>query len=413
MKIARIEMYQVAVPLPATLYPSWIPGYPQTENRYDLIRIITDDGVEGFAAGPRMSNERAGLGSVLGPFLLGEDPTDIDLMQQRLRELAGLGLHNWWIEPAFWDIRGKVAGKPVCELLGGTPRRVRLYASTLELKDPKARIEEAEARYAEGFRTIKLRIHDLDERKDIAQVVETANAVGAKMKIAVDANQAWHVGAIAPVPNWDLERAKRFADVCADAGVAWLEEPLPIDDYAALTALTAYSKVPISGGELHTGGLPELRMMIEHKCYDIFQPDAVFTGGIAQTFEVAKLCAQHGLIYKPHTHGTEFGFAVNLHLMAASDFADEELEYTYATPAWTIEAPNSVLTEPFRHRNGELEVPSTPGLGVDIDRRALRRWGKRTFVMDKKRLFFFALRERGVRVSREIDHNRRARISRA
>ena len=410
--IARIEMYQVAVPLPATHYPAWIPGLPQTENRFDLIRVITEDGVEGFAAGPRMGNERSGFGSLLGPNLLGEDATDIDLIQRRLRELAGVGLRNWWIEPAFWDIKGKLAGKPVCELLGGQPRRVRLYVSTGDLKDPKARIEEAEARYAEGFRTIKLRIHDLDERKDIAQVVETANAVGAKMKIACDANQAWHVGAISEVPQWDLARAKRFADVCADAGVAWLEEPLPIDDYATLTELTAYSRVPIYGGELHTGGLPELRMMIERKCYDVFQPDAVFTGGIAQTFEVAKLCTQHGLSYKPHTWGTEFGFAVNLQLMAASDFADQELEYPYAPP-WTIERPVSVLTEPFHHRNGELEVPNKPGLGFEIDWRALRRWSKRTFVMDRKRLVLFAIKDRGLRVSREIDQNKRARIDRS
>jgi L-alanine-DL-glutamate epimerase-like enolase superfamily enzyme len=92
------------------------------------------------------------------------------------------------------------------------------------------------------------------------------------------------------------------------------------------------------------------------------------------------------LAYKPHAGGTEFGFAVNLHLMATSDFADEELEYPYAPPAWTIEAPTSLLTEPFHHRNGELDVPTKPGLGLDINWRALRRWSKRTFVMDRKRL---------------------------
>ena len=120
-KVARIELWHVAVPLPATFRPSWIPGFPQNENRFDLVRIFTDDGVEGFAAGPAMGREREGLGSLLGPYIIGEDATDIGAVQQRLRELGYLGWRNFWIEPAFWDIKGKLAGKSACELLTGKP----------------------------------------------------------------------------------------------------------------------------------------------------------------------------------------------------------------------------------------------------------------------------------------------------
>ena len=128
--IARIELFHVAIPLPAPFYPSWIPGFPQTENRFTLIKVTTDDGVEGFSAGPALGNERQGLGELLGPYLIGEDATDIDLVQQRLRECAYLGWRNFWVEPAFFDIKGKLAGQPVCRLLGGEPRKVTLYAST-------------------------------------------------------------------------------------------------------------------------------------------------------------------------------------------------------------------------------------------------------------------------------------------
>ncbi len=293
--IARIELFHVAVPLPARFYPSWIPGFPQTENRFTLIKVVTDDGVEGFSAGPAMGKERAGLGELLGPYLIGEEATDIDLIQQRLREVSYLGWRNSWVEPAFWDIRGKLAGKPVYELLGGKPCRVKLYASTGEVKEPEDRIREAEARYEEGFRAIKLRAHDFDEAVDIRHVVETAKAVGNKMKIGVDANQGWRVTIVGDAPLWDTARARRFADVCADAGIGWLEEPLPMDAYDDLAELTAHSRIPIAGGELHTSGLSELKMMIERRCYSVFQPDAIFTGGIAQTYEVAKLCRKHGL----------------------------------------------------------------------------------------------------------------------
>ena len=355
-----------------------------------------------------MGRERAGLGELLGPYLLGEDATDIDLIQQRLREMAYLGWRNYWVEPAFWDIKGKLAGKPVYALLGGKPCTVKLYASTGEVKKPAARIREAEARYAEGFRTIKLRVHDFDEAIDIEQVTETAKAIGDKMKIGVDANQAWRVTAIGDAPLWDLQRAKRFADACAEVGVAWIEEPLPMDGYEDLTALTKYSKVPIAGGELHTGALPELKMMIERKCYDIFQPDAVFTGGIAQTFAITKLCREHGLKYSPHTWTNGIGFAVNLQLMAASGFVEEkELEYPINPPGWTVESRDALLETPFQHKNGTLQTPTLPGLGFNIDRSALHKYGKRFFVMDRKRLMWFSLRTRGLKVSMEIDKVRK------
>jgi L-alanine-DL-glutamate epimerase-like enolase superfamily enzyme len=411
-KVARIELYHVATPLPARFYPAWIPGMPQTENRLTLIRVTTDDGVEGYSAGPAIARERAGLGDLLGPYLLGEDATDIGLIQQRLREISYLGWRNYWIEPAFWDIKGKLAGKPVCELLGGSPCPVKLYASTGEVKTPSARIEEAETRYQEGFRAIKLRVHDFDEAVDIAHVTEVARAIGKRMKIAVDANQGWRVTIIADSPLWDLARAKRFADACADAGVAWIEEPLSMTEYADLTELTSYSRVPIAGGELHSSGLAELRMMIEQHCYDLLQPDAIFTGGIAQTMEVIKLCRLHQLGYSPHTWTNGIGFAVNLQLMAASGYAGrKELEYPISPPGWTVEARDMILEEPFTHQNGTLDTPNRPGLGFSVNSKVLRRYGKRFSVMDRKRLIWFSLRTRGLKVAKEIDHVRKQRIA--
>ncbi len=412
-RIARIELHHVAIPLPETFYPSWIPGFPQTENRFTLIKLTTEEGVEGYSAGPAIGKERSGLGELLGPYLLGEDATDIGLVQQRLREVSYLGWRNYWVEPAFWDIKGKLEGRPVYELLGGEPCRIKLYASTGEVKTPEERIEEAEARYSEGFRAIKLRVHDFDEVVDNRQVVETAKAVGNKLKIGVDANQGWRVTIIGDAPLWDLERAKRFADVCADAGLAWLEEPLPMDAYEELAELTAYSPVPTAGGELHSSGLPELKHMIQRRCYDIFQPDAVFAGGIAQTFAVAQLCREHGLTYTPHTWTNGIGFAINLQIMIAGPYArEEELEYPLSPPGWTVQARDAILEQPFTHDQGTLDAPTLPGLGFTIDKQILRRYGQRFFVMDRKRLIWFSLRNRGLKVTREIDRVRKDKETR-
>jgi L-alanine-DL-glutamate epimerase-like enolase superfamily enzyme len=150
--------------------------------------------------------------------------------------------------------------------------------------------------------------------------------------------------------------------------------------------------------------------MIERRCFDIFQPDAMFAGGIAQTVEIARLCKQHGLLYTPHTWTNGIGFAANLQLVAACGFADEkELEYPLSPPGWIPEARDGILKTPFLHDNGSLAVPTLPGLGFEIDERALKKHGTRFFVMDRKRLVWFSLRTRGIKASREIDQARRAR----
>ncbi len=85
----------------------------------------------GLSAGMAFEREREGLGGLIGPYLIGLDPTDIDLVRRRLREISYLGWRNYWIEAACWDIRGKAEGKTVRALLGGTDDRpVPVYAST-------------------------------------------------------------------------------------------------------------------------------------------------------------------------------------------------------------------------------------------------------------------------------------------
>lgn len=409
--VARVELYHFAAPLPDTFYPAWIPGLPQKENSATIIRVLTEAGIEGWSAGPALGREREGLGELVGPYLVGEDATDLHGVQQRLREMTYLGWRNWWIEPAFWDIKAKRRGIPVWRLLtDDAPDSVAVYASTGEVKEPGERVEEVEARIDEGFSTVKLRIHE-DEEADAAQVRRVAEAVGDRARLGVDANQGWRVAAVGPAPLWDLDRALRFAELCADLGVTWIEEPLAMDAYDDLAALTERSDVPIAGGELQPGGEAELRMMIERRCYDIFQPDAVFTGGFAQTARVAAAAHDAGLRYTPHTWTNGVGFAVNLQLFIAAGAAarGELLEYPLAPPGWVPAGRDAMLAQPFLHHEGRLPTPTGPGLGITIDAAALGRYGKRFAVMDRKRLVWFGLRRRGIATAMEIDRARRER----
>ena len=407
-KIAKISIYHVKIPLDEPFYPSWIPGYPQAENRFDLVKVVTDDGVEGYSARPAISTEGSGLGNLIAPYLIDLDVTDMVLVKQRLREMSYLGFPGYWMEPAFWDIKGKMENKPVYELFGQKAQPVELYASTGQIKEPEERVYEVQQRYEEGFKSIKLRVHDFDVKKDIKQVEAVCKAMGDKMKIGVDVNQAWRVTIVNDAPLWDLDRAKYFADACADLGVGWIEEPLPMDAFEDLTELAAYSKVPISGGELHSRGLPELKMMIERKCYNIFQPDAIMSGGISQCLEVAKLCEEHGLLFTPHTWTNGVGFAVNLQVMLASGFVGKKpLEYPLNPPSWIVEKRDGLLTKPFHHNKGMLDPPTGPGLGIKIDQAQLNKYGKRFFNMGRLGLKIFAVRDKGLKTAMEIDKNRK------
>jgi len=396
MKIDRIELFHIAIPLPKPFYPSWIPGYPQTQNRFTLLRATTDEGVQGLAAGVAFERERQGLGGLLGPYLIGLDPTDITTGRQRIREASFLGWRNYWLEAAFWDILGKVKGKPVWSLLGGDPvGRVSVYASTGEVHPPKKRAEEVLKLREMGFKTVKLRVHSFDPAEDIAQVKAVREAVGDSMEIGVDANQGWRVALIDDAPLWTLERALDFARVCADYNVAWLEEPLDMYAYDELAELRRQSNVPIAGAEMNSGW-HEFKIMLEKGSLDIYQPDATMGGGISEAKQVMDACAGQGLGFAPHTWTNGLGFLINLHVYAAGS-RRHPLEYPYEPPGWVPEARDSILTEPiFIDSSGTVPVPEKPGLGIEIDEDKLARYGEKFFEITSRGIAVKTIREKGL-----------------
>ena len=411
MKISRIDLWHVAVPLPAVFRPSWIPGFRQTENRFDLIRLTTSDGIEGYSAAPAMGTERAGLGTLLGPYFLGERADDIASIRQRLREMSYLGWRVGWIEAACWDIVGKARNQPVYELLGGKGGTVKLYASTGEVKTPSERIKEVEMRLAEGFTGVKLRVHDDTLDQDLAQIRETRKAVSDKPILGVDANMAWRVAVIANCAKWDWDRAYAFCQDATQLGYAWVEEPLPMDDYDGLARLCDAVDIPIAGGELNNHGLPEFRTMLAKGCYDWVQPDAVMCGGIAETWAIMQHAAHARRKYTPHTWTNGIGFAINLQVFAASPFRDDTLlEYPINPPGWVPAARDGVLREPWLHDRGMLQLPTRPGLGFEIDPIALKRFGRRFFTATKLRVAWRAIRDRGLSEARALGALRDTRL---
>jgi L-alanine-DL-glutamate epimerase-like enolase superfamily enzyme len=397
----------VSIPLKHTFWPTWIPGYPQTHNRFTLVKLVTDEGIEGYSAGAAMGKERAGLGDLMGGYLIGADPTDIERMQSLLKQAGYLGWRNFWIEPACWDILGKAKGKPVYELLGGEARPIKVYCSTGEMHEPEPRVQELLAMHARGFRTAKLRVKNRELKDDIRHIETIAKGVGDKLALGVDANQGWLVSIVDRVPAWDLERAKEFAAACHANGIKWIEEPLDSRDYDGNAALKKVSPVKISGAELNYGW-DEIKIMFEKDCFHIYQPDATFAGGIAQVKQVIDACHAHQREYSPHTWTNGIGFYINWNMVLADRGNALPLEYPLEEPSWVPEFREGIIAPIVPDRNGTLAPFTRPGLGFEIDRRLLKKYGKRFFKLTEFGLKVRVIREKGLKAALELNRKKRS-----
>ena len=401
MKITAIELFHVSIPLKETFWPTWIPGYPQTHNRFTLIKLVTDEGIVGFSAGAAMGKEREGLGDLLGGYLMGADPTDIHRIQGLLKQAGFLGWRNFWIEPACWDIIGKQEGKPVYELLGGEARAIPAYLSTGEMHEPKKRVDELLAMKDQGFKTAKLRVRNIELKDDIHHIEVVRKGMGDDFVLGVDANQGWLVSIVDRIPPWDFQRAKEFAAACFDNNIEWLEEPLDSRDYDGNAELKKVSKVKISGAELNYGW-DEIKIMFEKDCFDIYQPDATFAGGIAQVKQIIDMCHQKNRLFSPHTWTNGIGFYINWNMALADKENSLPLEYPLEEPSWIPEFRDGIIDPILPDSNGMLQPFKRPGLGFEINKALLRKYGKRFFKMTETRLKIKVIREKGLKAALDL-----------
>ena len=408
-KIERIELYHVDVPLKAPFWPSWIPGYPMTSCKYTVIRLFTDDGLVGESAGNAFSTERKGLGDLLGGFLLGVKADDLDSVRKRLREASYLGWRNWWMEAAFWDLKGKMAGKPVYKLLQveeETVEKAKIYASSGERRDFAGRKPYLDKIRDMGITAVKIRVKDPERKDDITILRECRKELGDDFVIGVDANQGWPVSLIDKNPDWDLAYATEFGKQCDDLGIAWIEEPLDMHDWDGMAELRKRVKTKISGGELH-GDWHELRALFEFECLDKYQPDATFAGGLAVAKRVMEECRKRDLDFSPHTWSNGIGLIINLHAFAAWERRGT-LEYPFEPPGWLPEQRDGIIPTTTVNPDGTIDVPQGPGLGLAIDPKLLSRFGKRYYVATPLRVAVKTIREKGLKTALELKKKKEA-----
>ncbi|HEU5315149.1 MAG TPA: mandelate racemase/muconate lactonizing enzyme family protein [Chloroflexota bacterium] len=367
MKIARVEVQILRdVPTPRPLNFAWSPGGVTRATTFTLIRIYSDQGAVGYGTGGDPGATRS-----IGEQLVGKDPFATEQHSRLLRR----GGNAWGIEVALWDLIGKLCGQPIYKLWGGYTDRIKAYASTVEIGTPEERAQHALGFYEEGFRAIKLRLHNETLAEDIALARAVRDAVGDRMELMADGNQAQTPVTPSAQPGviWDHRRALYTARALEEMGFVWLEEPLSRYDFAGLARLNGSVGLAIAGGE-NNRFLHEFHWMLEQGCYDILQPDGLVSEGIGQLRKMAALAEVRNKLCVPHHGGGGIGTYAHLHF-SASVPNSPWLEVMRDRPG-EFPWPAALLpAKPiYPNQDGYVVVPDGPGLGIEVDEDFVRRY---------------------------------------
>lgn len=351
-----------------------------------VILVHTDEGITGIGEAdsaptvvkaiveaPRSHSVMVGLREVL----IGEDPLDVARLWSKMYQASiyygrrGVVLHAIsGIDIALWDIKGKVLGRPLCELLGGSPTaKVRAYASALFGRDGKETGEKA-ARFKEaGFTAFKFGWKDFGkaEQSDRAHVQGIRDAVGPDVPVMVDVGWAYDSGG----PIWDHTTALRRAQMLAEYDVYWLEEPLHPDDLDGYRELSDRSPVRIAAGEQCTT-VNDFRDLIERGHIDVLQPDVSRAGGVTETMRIAALAHSHGRPAVPHHFSSGILGAVSVHINAS--IPNRLFQETPAPGEGSPLNADLVLPKVKLDADGCIVIPSGPGLGIELDPEIFNRY---------------------------------------
>ncbi|MDD9916968.1 MAG: hypothetical protein OXT01_20165 [Rhodospirillaceae bacterium] len=316
-----------------------------------LIDLYTEEGVTGRAyLEPYVVKSMRYLVPALedmGEMLKGQPLSPADLYETARKSLHFVGYEGLsmiavsGLDMAAWDSLARAAELPLCRLLGGSVGPVCAYNSNgLWLREPSALADEAVALRDEGgFTGLKLRMGRDRIADDLAALEAARGAVGDRMRFMVDFNQGLDLAEA-------LERCHRIDDL----GLTWIEEPILYDDYDGYAKLTADLNTPIQIGE-NFYGPRELHKALQRKACDFVMPDFMSIGGVTGWMRAASIAGTAGGPISTHPYPE-----VGAHVMRVSETAHWLEWQDWGDP---------VLQEPYTLKDGMLEIPNRPGLGLD------------------------------------------------
>lgn len=387
MKITDVEAITLVVPMEKPIKaPISIPhadelaGVVFKEYRTTLVRITTDEGIEGVGEcmvrlAPTATRD---IVEYLKPVLIGRDPFDIEYLWDLLYgTMMNRGHYKGFfieaisgIDVALWDIMGKALNVPVYRLLGGkTNPRLWSYASSLRFRSMDVLMKDVERYLEMGFNAMKIKIgqHPMDPEKELAVLRWLRKAVGDDIILMADANCAY---------GNDLKTALRVGKGLEELNYFWFEEPLSPDNVEGYAYLRRNLNIRLAAGEAEFTRFG-FRPFFVREALDVVQPNLCRTGGFTEARKIAAMAAAFHVAYAPHTGSSSaIAMAAAMHLAVA---LPNFLTYEYMQSDWNKDQRNPLrwdLVElPVKSfKDGYLEVDDKPGLGIELNEEVVRKY---------------------------------------
>ena len=370
MKIASVRVIQADIPVerPHTMSFTTLEAV-----NFVFVRLETSEGLVGWGeaaclGGPTWSEESsesiaATIERYVVPWLLGRDAEGIEaLAREMARRVQGNPFARAAVEMALWDLNGRALGIPVHRLLGGRVRDRVPLSWSLAVADPASEIEEARAKVARGHRIFKIKTAARPVTEDVERVRRLREALGPHVSLRVDANQ-----------GWDRPTALRAIRALEPFDVDFVEQPVPRWDLEGMAEIGRRVDVPIMADEscfsphdalaiARLGGVSILGLKLTK------------SAGLTGSMAIARIAEAAGMgCYVGCMIETSLGTAAYLHVALAA-----------APVTWGCELfgplllRGDVVREPVRYADGAILALDGPGLGVEMDERALGEWVRKS-----------------------------------
>ncbi len=337
-----------------------------------LVRVTDETGATGWGQVSTYHSDITAkvLHRQVAPWTVGVDITDLDdhldLITEKEHKFPGSYLRRAMagLDTAIWDLRGKKAGKPVAELLGGSAGPLRAYASSMKRditpKDEAERFRRLRQEF--GFDAFKFRVGaEVGRNKDewpgrTEEIIPTiARAMGEGVDLLADANSCYSPA-----------RAIEVGRMMEANGMVHYEEPCPYWELEQTKEVTDALDIDVTGGEQDCD-LTIWRRMIDMRAVDIVQPDICYLGGIARTLRVARMAEAAGLPVTPHSANLSLVTLFTMHLLRAIPNAGKYLEFSIEGLDYYPWQQGIFRNDPYKIVDGKATVTDAPGWGVEIE----------------------------------------------